>query len=57
MVRRARDVWFKEIEKQIQGGRKHRRRVDDDEKQEVTQASTMKWDIGDEMNTIRNYAV
>ena len=57
MIRQARSIWFKEIEKQIQGGRKRRLCKDGDEEQEVTQAPTMEWGMGDEMDKIRNYVV
>ena len=57
MVRQARDIWFKEIEKKIQDRRKHRRCDEDDEEPEVTHAPTMDWDMGDEMNNIRIYAI
>ena len=48
---------FKEIEKQIQGGRKRRRYDEDDEEQDVPHAPTMDWDESDGMNNIRDYAV
>ena len=57
MIRLARSIWFKELEKQIQGGRKHRHSEDDHEEHDVTQAPTMEWDMGDEMDNIQNYAV
>ena len=50
-------MWFKEIEKKIQGGRKRRRCDKNDEEQEVLIAPTMDWSVCDEMNNIRNYVV
>ena len=57
MVRQARNIWFKGIKKEIQGGRKRMRCDENDEEQEVTHAPTMDWDVGDEMNNIRNCVV
>ena len=55
--RQARSIWFKELEMQIKGGRKHRRCGDDDEEQDLTQAPTMEWNMGDNMDNSQNYAV
>ena len=49
--------WFKDTEMKIQDGRKRRRCDKDDEEQEATQAPTMEWNMGDEMNNIRIYVV
>ena len=60
MVRRARDMWFREMFKlvrQIEDGRKRRRCDENDEEQDVLNAPTMDWDVGDEMKNIRNYVV
>ena len=50
-------MWFKDRQKQIQCGRKHRRCDEDDEEQEVTHAQTMNWDVVDEMNNNQNHVV
>ena len=52
MIRQARDIWFKETEKKIDGGRKHRHCEEDEEEQEVRQVPRMEWDMGDEMDNI-----
>ena len=57
LIRRARDIWFKKTKKQIDGGRRRMCCEEDEEEQEVTQAPMMEWDMGDEMDNIRNYAV
>ena len=43
--------------KQIRSGGKRRRCDENDEEQEVLNAPTMDWDVGDEMDNIQNYAV
>ena len=57
MIQQTREIWFGEIEKQIDGGRRCRRCEEDEEEREVIQAPRMEWDMGDDMDNIRNYAV
>ena len=55
MIQQARSIWFKETDKQIQGGRKCRRYDYDDEEQEITHAPTIEWGMGDGMVDIQIY--
>ena len=48
---------MKSLKKQMQGGRKCRHCDDNEEEQQVLNAPTMDWGVGDEMNNIRNYVV
>ena len=50
-------MWFKEMLKQITSGRKCIRCDENDEEQEVLNAPTMDWDVGNGMKNIRNHAV
>ena len=50
-------MWFKEMLEQNNSGRKRRRCDKNDEEKEVLNDPTIDWDVGDEMNKIRNYVV